>query len=162
MALTTQQLATLKAAILADSTLNAYPNTSDGNFDMCAQKLNVVASPAFVVWKSNVSIRDTGRAYNGAEWAGMTSGNHTRLTDVALWVSDGYDASKADIRDMFNDIWSGAGGATTRSNLLALWKRSALLGEKIFATGTGSDASPATLGYEGSLSYADVTAARNS
>jgi hypothetical protein len=163
MALTSQQQATLKAAILADPTLNAYPNTTDGNFDMCAQKLNVVASPAFTVWKSNVGLKETGRSYNGAEWAGMTSGNHTRLTDVALWVADGYDASRPDIRDMFNDIWSGAGGATTRANLLAMWKRSALLGEKILAaSGTGSDASPATIGYEGSLSYVDVMAARSS
>jgi hypothetical protein len=42
-----------------------------------------------------------------------------------------------------------------------LWKRPALLGEKILATGTGSDASPATLGYEGNISYQDVQAARS-
>ena len=79
--------------------------------------------------------------------------------EVALSIDN---AALADVRQMFNDIWSGAGGANTRTSLLALWKRSALLGEKIFATGTGSDASPATLTYEGNLSYVDVMAARNS
>lgn len=157
MALTPQQL----AAIAADATLNAYPNTTDGNYDMAAQKLNVAASPQFIVWRSIVSIRETGQAYNGVEWAGMTTGNHTRLQTVAQYLTAGYNAALADIRAMFNDIWSGAGGTNTRANLLALWKRPALLGEKILATGTGSDASPATLGYEGNISYQDVQAARN-
>jgi hypothetical protein len=160
MALTTAQLATLKAAILADPTLSAYPNTSDGNFDMAAQKLNVVATPAFIVWKGNVSMLSTGQAFNGTEWAGMTSANHTRLQTVAQYLTGGYNAALADIRAMFNDIWGGAGGANTRAALLALWKRSALLGEKILATGTGSDASPATLGYEGNISPEDVRLAR--
>lgn len=162
MALTTTQLATLKAAILADSTLNAYPNTSDGNFDMAAQRLNVVASPAYIVWKSNVTINATGQAFNGTELAGMTTGNQTRLQSIAMYLAGGYNASLPDVRQMFNDIWSGAGGANTRTNLLALWKRAALLGEKILATGTGTDATPATLGYEGNISGTDVGLARNS
>lgn len=162
MSLTSAQQATLKAAILADPTLNAYPNTSDGNFDMAAQKLNVMASPAFIVWKSAVSISSTGQSFNGTELAGLTTGNQTRLQTIAVYFSEGYNAALADVRQMFNDIWSGAGGATTRANLLVLWKRSALLGEKILATGTGSDLSPATLGFEGNLSGADVTQARNS
>ncbi len=37
-----------------------------------------------------------------------------------------------------------------------MWKRTATRGEKVFATGTGSDASPATLNYEGAISYNDV------
>ena len=162
MALTTAQLTTLKAAILADATLNAYPNTADGNFDMCTQKLNVAASPAFIVWRTKVSISDTGQAFNGTELAGMTTANQTRLQTIAQYFVAGYNAALLDVRQMFNDIWSGAGGSTTRANLLVLWKRSALLGEKIFASGTGSDASPATLTYEGTLSYIDVMTARNS
>ena len=162
MALTPAQYATLKAAILADATLNAYPNTSDGNYDLCQQKLNVLASPVFVVWKGNVSILATGQAFNGTEWAGMTSGNHTRLQSVAQYLSAGYNAANSSIRAMFDDIWSGAGGANTRAALLALWKRSALLGEKLLSTGTGSDAAPATMGYEGNISPADVQIARSS
>jgi len=159
--MTPAQLATLKAAILADPVLDAYPNTGDGNYDMCAQKLNVVATPTFTVWRTSVSIAATGQAFNGTEWAGMTTANHTRLQTVAQYLAQGYSAALADIRAMFNDIWSGAGGTSTRATLLALWKRPAWLGEKIFATGTGSDASPATMVIEGSISYQDVTLARN-
>ena len=162
MALTPAQYATLKAAILADATLNAFPNTGDGNFDMAAQKLNVTATPAFIVWKGNVTVTQTGQSFNGTELAGLTTGNQSRLQTIAQYFTGGYNAGLADVRQMFNDIFSGAGGANTRTNLLALWKRSALLGEKILATGTGSDATPATMGYEGSISPTDVQVARNS
>ena len=158
--LTTAQLTTLKAAIDADQVLSAYPNNSDGAYDM-AQFLNQPTSPAFIVWKTNTTIQETTKAFNGSEWAGMTSANHTRLQTVRQWLEDSYDASRADIRAMFNDVWSGAGGANTRTALLAVWKRTATKAEKIFATGTGSDASPANLTVEGLLNYADIQAARS-
>lgn len=157
--MTPSQLTTLKAAILADQVLSAYPNNSDGAYDMSIY-LSTASSPAFIVWRTSVSIGETGRAYNGTEWAGMTSANHTRLQTVAQWIDGGYNASLADIRAMFNDIWSGAGGATTRANLLALWKRTATKGERIFATGTGSDATPGNLVIEGTIGYQDIVAAR--
>ena len=159
MALTVAQLPALKAAIAAET----YPafvvyRTNGDNGEMA----NFYNTPStFVVWKTRVSIADTGPAFNGTEWAGMTSANHTRLTDVAQWVSQGYDASKSDIRAMFNDIWSGAGGATTRANLLALWKRFATKGEKLYVTGAGTDATPGLLVFEGSITASDITNARN-
>jgi hypothetical protein len=157
--MTPAQLSTLKAAIAANPTWNNQPQDSTGAA-LIAADLNALASPAFIVWKSRVSIKDTGEAFNGADWAGMTSANHTRLQTVAQYLTEGYNAAKLDLRDMFNDIWSGAGGATTRANLLALWKRGATAGEKIYATGTGSDASPATLTFEGAISTSDVRDAR--
>lgn len=159
--LTPAQLQTLRTAIDADPVLAAYPDNSDGAYDM-AQFLNQPTSPAFIVWKTNASVKDTTLAFNGTEWAGMTSANHTRLQTVRQWLEDSYDARRADIRAMFNDIWSGAGGANTRTALLAVWKRTATKAEKIFASGTGSDGSPANLTVEGLLNYADIQAARNS
>jgi len=160
MALTSAQQATLKAAILADPTLNAFPNTSDGNYDLCAQKLNVVASPAFIVWKGNVALGAIGKAMDGAEAAGLTTANNTRLQVRAAYMAAGENPSVAGTRAFYDDIFST--GGVTKASLLALWKRSALLGEKILATGTGSYASPATMGYEGNLSGVDVQTARNS
>lgn len=159
--LTSAQKTTLKAAINANPTWSAYPMTGDGYYDL-ARELNKEASPAFVVWRTNVSVTETGKAFNGSEWAGMTSANHTRLQTVAQYSTAGYNAALADIRAMFNDIWSGAGGALTRAALLVIWKRNALYGEKILATGTGSDASPATMTFEGLLTDTDVREARNS
>ena len=162
MALTPAQNTTLKNAINGDPTLSAYPNTPEGNTNMCNQQLNLNAVPNYVVWRTNVSILETGQAFDGTEWADMTAGNISRLDDVALWLAAGYDAGKDDVREMFDDIWSGAGGVLTRPKLLALWKRAALLGEKILAVGTGTDAVPAKMSYVGNLSEPDVTGARNS
>ena len=163
MALTAAQNATLKAAINADPTLSAYPNTPDGSQDMCNQQLNLNAIPSYICWKPLVAINATGEVFDGTEWAGMTAANISRLSCVAAYLVQGYNASRADVREMFNDVWSGAGGQITRTNLLAFWKRSAWLGEKILKTiGAGTDADPATLGYVGALSGSDVQTARNS
>ena len=53
--MTPAQQATLKAAILADATLNAYPNTPDGSYEMCLYKLNVDFSPTFTVWQDQLT-----------------------------------------------------------------------------------------------------------
>lgn len=164
MALTTQQLQTLKAAILAETDQTFVQYRTDGNNGGMAAFYNAPASPAFVVWKTSASITDTGKQFVGSEWAGMTSANHTRLQTVAQWLANGYNPALADIRAMFDDIWSGAGGASTRTKLLAFWKRvaPATKAEKLLATGTGSDASPATLTFEGNLTADDIREARAS
>jgi hypothetical protein len=161
MALTAQQLQTLKADILADPALNAQPNNSDGAFAIAAA-YNLAASPAFTVWKTNVSIKQVGDKFNGTELAGLTTGNQTRLQTIASFSVDGVNPSLPDRRQFFDDVFSGAGGANTRANLLALWKRTATRAEKLFATGTGSDQFPATMSFEGTLSFQDVLIARNS
>lgn len=161
MALTQAQLTTLKADILADPVLNAKPMNSDGAFDI-AKAYNTQASPNFTVWKSNVTINDVGKAFNGTELAGLTTGNQTRLQTLAQYLAGGVNPSIIGNRQFFDDVFSGAGGTNTRANLLALWKRLATRGEKLFATGTGSDAVPATPTFEGQISYQDVEQARAS
>ncbi len=162
MALTSAQKATLKAAILADGTLSVFPNTSDGNFDLAFKLSNELASPAFTVWRTNVTVTQVGDNINATELAGLTTLNATRLQTIAMFSASGINASKADRRQFFDDVFSGAGGTITRPLLLALWKRFANRIEKILATGTGTDASPATMGFEGTISPQDVTDARNS
>jgi len=161
MALTPAQLTTLKNNIIADGTLNALPNNSDGAFAI-AIAYNLPASPNFTVWKTNVSISDVGQKFNGTELAGLTTLNNTRLQTLAVFLAAGVNPSLPDNRQFFDDIFSGAGGTNTRANLLALWKRLATRAEKLFATGTGSDPAPATLVVEGALSFQDVINARNS
>lgn len=161
MPLTTAQLTTLKAAILADPALNAQPMNSDGAFAVAAA-LNLQATPAFTVWKFNVPIEQIGNAFSGGELAGMTTANQTRLQTIASYSQEGINPSLIDRRQFFDDVFSGAGGTVTRAKLLILWKRTATRAEKILATGTGTDAAPATMGYEGALSYQDVEQARTS
>jgi hypothetical protein len=161
MALTTAQLATMKADIIATPAFNSQPNNSDGAFAIAAA-YNLPASPNWTVWKTNVAINDVGQKFNGTELAGLTTGNLTRLQTIAQYLVLGVNPSLTDTRQFFDDVFSGAGGATTRANLLALWKRLATRAEKLYTTGTGSDPSPATLTFEGAVSYSDVQTARNS
>ena len=161
MALTPAQQATLKAAIEADGTLNAFPNDGDGAFAI-AQLLNQPFNPAWTVWKTFVSLTEVGNNFDGAEVEGLTTAESNRLQVMAGYSADGINPSLLDRRAFFAGVFSGAGGTVTRPKLDALWRRLATYGEKIFSTGTGTSVSPATLTFEGSLSYQDVLAARNS
>jgi hypothetical protein len=165
--LTNAQLDTLKAWLAV--------NANGQQDEQAAALLNATAAgPNNVVWKSNVPLAAVARNLNGTELAGLTTANHTRLQTVVTLISavGGVDASDADQRAFWDDIFSGAGGVTTRANLLALWKRTIRVGENLFKTGTGSDASPATLGVfsavngltvycEGEVTPANVSNARN-
>jgi hypothetical protein len=160
MPLTNAQLVVLKANILADPILNAFPNDSDGNFEI-ARLYNLQAVPNWTVWKSLVTIAEIGFAIEGSELDGLTTANTNRLQVMQQYSPDGIMPSRADRRAFFDGIFSGAGGTITRPRLLLLYKRLATRAEKLFSTGTGSDALPATLVFEGNLSFNDVTAARN-
>ena len=69
--------------------------------------------------------------------------------------------SRPNVRQGLQDIFSGAGGASQRTHLLAIGRRLTTRAEKLFSAGTGSTASPGTMGFEGNLSYQDVQEARN-
>ena len=157
--LTPAQLTTLAAHIRASTDPAVVSALANGADNELARLYNLDAVPAFVVWRSNVGITETGKQFVGTEWAGMTSANHTRLQTVAQWLAGGYNAALADIRAMFDDIWSGAGGVLTRARLLTMWKRNTRLVERVFATGTGSIAVPGVLVFEGEVSGDDIASA---
>jgi hypothetical protein len=163
MNLSQAQLGTLK------TWLNA--NAAGVQDEEAAALLNAAASPAFTVWKTSVPLQRVGDNFVGTDLAGLSSLNHTRLLTVVTLSGAGVNPSLADRRAFFDDIFSGAGGAATRAKLLVLWKRLATVGEKLFATGTGSDASPATLASttvgdvlvysDGPVTAGNVSQARN-
>jgi hypothetical protein len=158
----TAKLTTLKAAIVADGALAALPNTADGN-QAIAEAFNLTASPDFWAYKRiPVQIKDVGDNMNGAEMAGLSSLNHTRLlTVVTLSAYGGVDPSKPDRRQFFDDIFSGAGGAITRANLAVLWRRLVTRAERLYTTGTGSTGSPGSLANHSALTRDEVEDARN-
>ena len=70
------------------------------------------------------------------------------------------DCNAVAVRNAIDDATGSA--STLKAAMVAVTKRNALYGEKIFATGTGTVLSPATLVVYGNLNYLDVFAARNS
>lgn len=168
MSLTTQQLSVLKAAIDADPALSAVPNDPDGHFTIAAA-FNAAASPTFWVWKTrldkNVLVGETGPDGTTFTWAG-TGFIGRSAGEIAAWqelFSEGHvNPSLLNVRQAFADIFSGAGqAASNRLHFAAMARRPATRAEKLFAAGVGTTNSPATMGFEGGISPADVDSARN-
>lgn len=157
--LTSAQLATLKADILADAAFTGVPMNSDGDF-LIAAAYNLLSSPAFIVWRTDVPTKDVKKAIVWTEYIGRSVGERDAFT---LMISNGIiNAADTNIRQGITDCFSGPTGASTRANLTAITKRTALRIEKVLATGTGSDASPGTMTFEGTISFQDIGAARAS
>lgn len=154
MKLTPIQRTTLKAWIVLDTGANAlYQN---GDLAGLADYLNADTSPAFIVFKTAVTNEAIGDAMDGTEVAGLASLKLQRLQVMQAYSNGSQNPSRSDRRAGFDDVFSGAGGQITRAALYALWRRTATKLEKVFATGTGSDASPATLVIEGVISYQEL------
>lgn len=157
--LTTVQLAALKSDILADPLLSIQPNNDDGYFAI-AVVYNRLVAPAFRVWRTNIPTTDVKKNIVWTEYISRSVGERSAFEVI---IADGnVNAADANVRQGFGDIFSGPSGAETRTNLTALAKRNATRGEKLFAIGTGTDLAPATMTFEGNLSYQDVARARNS
>lgn len=170
MALTTAQKATVKADILADSTLNAFPNNSDGAFAIAAA-YNLPAAVDYWVWRTSVDKKEftNQTSQDGTNFTWVGNGFITRsVGEQTAWAelfnsTHQVDASRASVRQAFADIFSGTGNAAAnRTHMLATARRKATRIEKLLATGTGSTASPGVMGFEGAISYSDVDEARNS
>lgn len=161
MELTTQQKQALKAYILADPVLSQFPANSDGSYAI-ADLLNKTANPAFIVWKTDVSIDEIMR--NGMDWARV---DNLSVGKARIWDWLGrlgtINAAKVNVRAGIDATWVGtAADLAVRAAVYTHCKRSATVLEKLFATGTGSDASPATMVIEGAIGYQQVDEARAS
>jgi hypothetical protein len=159
--LTTQQLATLKAYIIADPNLSTFPQGSDGAYAV-AELLNLPATPDFIVWKTSVPVDEIMR--NGMDWARVDnlSVGKARIWD---WMTrlGSFNAGKANIRSGIDAAWVGtAADLAVRATVYTHCKRMATRVEKLLSTGTGSDAAPATMNFEGAISWQDVEQARTS
>lgn len=158
--LTDPQLTVLKADILADPVLSSFPAGSDGSYAI-AQLYNEPASPEWIVWKTSVNPDDIMR--NGMDWTRVDnlSVGKARIWD---WMTrlGSFDASKVNIRAGIDATWVGtAADLAVREMVYTHCKRPAKRSEKLFSTGTGLLASPATMTFEGQLDWGDVNRARN-
>jgi hypothetical protein len=162
--LTQQQLATLKAAILADPVMAAKPMNGDGDWEIAAL-FNVAASPAFYVWKSSVQVSEI--MANGFDW---TRVDNLTIGKARIWewmVAVGtINPAQTNVRTGVLAVFSVAGDTAMRLAIFGHCQRPATVFEKLFATGTGVVATeagvgPATMLFEGMPSQQDVYDARH-
>lgn len=171
--LTAAQYLTLKTDILSPANaaaLGAFITAIDDQ--SIANFYNQMSVPDFWVWRTSVAQSEyTGEvSVDGTSWSwtsyiGRSQGERDGWrelfteTGTALGGSRSVNPSRANVRQGVADIFSGAGGAAQRTHLLAISRRKSSRVETLFATGTGSTASPATMSYEGMIDNVDVARA---
>ena len=150
--LTTAQKAILKADILARPEANAA--YALGDTYALAQIYNALVVPDFIVWRTNVSADEVMR--NGVQWDRV---DNLSVGKARIWEwmtkLGTFNAAKVNIRAGIDATWAAPADAATKAAIYTHCKRQATVAEKLFATGTGTDAVPATMDFEGSLSQTD-------
>jgi len=152
--LTPQQRVTLAANIIASSEFDLIPHNENGAY-MIADAYNTPTA-AFVVWKTTLSADEVMR--NGIDW---TRDDNLSVGKARVWEwmsrLGSFDCSKTNIRAGVDAVWVGtAADLAVRTYVYTQCKRLATRVEKLFATGTGTDATPALLVFEGAINYRDV------
>ena len=145
----TSQLSALKTLALADVTASAF--VQSGNDTGLAEWFNQTTT--HIVWRS-VMTPDMSREailQGATQLDALTVGKR----DSLFWLASGdLNVSDASVRAAIDDL---CGTQTTlKAALLAAQKRTCSIAEKALATGTGTTAAPALLGWEGQISGNDI------
>lgn len=162
--LTPAQYTALKNHIDNTPALAAQPNNSDGAFTIAAA-MNLPANPAWIVWRTSVTRKEI--LQNGFDWTrldNLSVGKARVWSDI--FVDGSLNPSKANVRAGIESVWVGtAQDLAVRAAVYIHCKRAATIAQKLFSTGTGSDATPATMDTDIPetfvLQYSDVEIARN-
>lgn len=146
--MTPAQLSVLKAVALADPTAAQY--IANGNDNELAEWFN--QPQTFVVWRSKLTPEQARAAIikGATQLDGLTVGKRDSLFYL---VSGDLDVSDASVRSAIDDLCGTQN--QLKGYLTAAQKRTTSLAEKLLASGAGTDAVPANLGWEGWLSGND-------
>lgn len=152
--LTTSQIATLKTVAAADQAAVALMTSAD---DIAlASWFN--EAQAFTVWRSVM----TPEMSRSAIIAGATQLDALTVgkRDSLFYLTAGnLNVANASVRAAIDDLCGTQN--TLKTALQDAEKRTATRAEKALSSGTGTAASPATMTFEGLLSYADASQVRS-
>lgn len=116
----------------------------------------MLCTPSFIVWKTDVDPNEIMK--NGMDW---TQVDNLTVGKARIWdwltALGKFNAAKINVRAGIDAAWVGTSQMlAVRAAVYVHCKRSATIIEKLLATGTGTDVSPATMGFEGSVDYNDI------
>lgn len=181
MTLTSAQTLILKNAIAAETNPAFVISRTAGAVGAMADFFQTDST--FIVWRTNT---DVGTIYDAVDWAKLTPTDAPDATatytnrallcqakqinlQIMLQGQDRINATRLKIRQGLQDslqaVPSGVAGASLDAGWTAVktaMYRPATLGEKLFATGTGTTGVPGLLTFEGSIRLEDVVIAINS
>lgn len=155
MGLSTEQLQALKTVALADQIAAGYiANAHDQDL---ADWFNFNAG-TFHAWRSSLRPDQSRSAVmiGATQLDALTAGKR----DSLFWIlSEVVDCRDADVRAALDDLCGSQN--TLKNAVIAATKRTCTRAEQALkVAGTGTSASPATLGYEGFLSAGDASGVR--
>lgn len=180
--MTPAQLLTLKAAIQAETDPVFVDYRTQGATGHMVDWLNGLSS--FVVWRGTTP---TGEIANAIAWANFTpldapdgtalwtnralacQGKQFNVQNLLLAAQGALASGLVNVRqglqDSLTNIPAGASGALLSAGWTAVrttLQRAATRGEKVFATGAGTQGNPGALVFEGGVSDYDVVQALGS
>jgi hypothetical protein len=157
--MTPAQLQTLRTAIDAETDAAFVTARTLGQTSVMAGFYN--SDSAFIVRRKRVNSSEIGPVLNYVAVSSLTTANRDRATTFLFLNPQSFEPTP-DIESYWDSTFSGAlggQGQATRDALSALWRRAATRGEALYATGTGTTATPGTLVFEGTISDANIGAA---
>lgn len=155
--LTTAQLTAMRAACFADPTAAAF-FVDPGNAAGLRAYLN--GASTFIAWRTSVSQDEI--MQNGFDW---TRVDNLSVGKARVWEwlfaneARTMNPSKPNVRAGIDQVWQGTtADLAVRAAVYGHCKRAATRAERMLASGTGTDATPGNLTFEGEI--ADVDAAQ--
>lgn len=158
MSLHPSLLPTLKAAILAETDQTFVALRAANNEQGMADWYNTPST--FVVWKTYVTQDEI--MQNGFDWVRVDNLSVGRAR-IWEWLFDNQQAainpSRANVRAGIAECWKvTAADLAVQAAVLAHCRRVCTRGERIFATGTGTAATPGLLGaFEGDVTAQNIS-----
>lgn len=163
--LTPTQLATLKAAILAETDPTFVTYRTNGQTPLMAEWLNAAASPEVLAWRKGVPPQDSDEATPWVNFDNITQVGK-RDSYVHAFMRYSRDYTKASIRKWITDVWGNASaGSDAAAILLGAGQRPITRVEAILGgstTATTNSVSGLKLDWEGPVTDRDIGAALES
>lgn len=147
--LTQPQIATLRAAVMAEPTISAIVASAD-DIAIAAWLNSPVTEKC---WKTEMAIAEVHDIMNWTEFISRSVAEKAAFT--CMFVMGMVNPSRPNIRSGVNDIFSGTGAAPValRASFLAAMQRPMTHAEKILAT----PGTTYTLTFEGEVSYGEAS-----
>jgi hypothetical protein len=157
--MTPAQLATLKAAILADPALAAISNGPGTDYPAIAAAFNADATPTTLAWRTGVPASDSDDAPDMSTFDALTAG---KRDSWALFLGQPQrDFSRNKVRKWITDIWGNATAGTNAEAILLAGTEKASRAEVLFggATKTTGTVSALDRVWQGEVTITDVNQA---
>jgi len=160
--MTPAQLATLKAAILAETDPVFVTARTNGQTPLMTAWFNAAKAPAVKAWRKNVRPEDSDEATPWANFDNITQAGK-RDSYLHAFMRYARDYTKGEVRKWITDVWGNAtAGSNAETILLAAGQRNITRAEAVLGgstVATTNAVSALKLDWEGPLTDSEIGAA---